>query len=315
MRRYGLATSSGRRRTAAGTSGGQVGGVAQRGTRTTSSGAAAGSSRRRLTCSSRRRCARARPCRRRPGRADSSLTAGARARVRRPTAAASSQLVPRRGAGRGCVSASRMPSEIASGLDGIEVGRVLARELAQGRDVGARHAAARGQRLRDRQSEPLPEARQDERLGMRVEIAQLGVVDPAERDDALGRADAHIAPAVGADQRQAHAPSGAPHERERLEQRGQVLARLGRADAEQVRRLERRRARTGSRRPARSRSGSRAACGTARPAGPRRRARSRARRRSRDRRCARHAASAPGRRCGSRPGTRRARAARRGRAP
>ena len=33
-------------------------------------------------------------------------------------AAASSQLVPRRGCGRGCVSAWRMPSEIASGVDG-----------------------------------------------------------------------------------------------------------------------------------------------------------------------------------------------------
>ena len=33
-------------------------------------------------------------------------------------AAASSQLVPRRGVGRGCVSDCRMPSEIASGLEG-----------------------------------------------------------------------------------------------------------------------------------------------------------------------------------------------------
>ena len=79
---------------------------------------------------------------------------------------------------------------------------------------------------------------------MRVEVAQLGVVDTAEGDDALGRADAHVAPAVGADQREPHAPACAAHERERLEQRRQVLARLGGSDAQQVGRLERRGART-----------------------------------------------------------------------
>ena len=160
-----------------------------------------------------------------------------------------------------------MPSEIASGAVGSKYVASSPASSRSAGDVRARHAARPSRAPRHGQAEALPQARQHEHLGVRVEVAQFGVVDAAERDDALGRADAHVAPAVGADEREPNAPAGAADEAERLEQRGQVLARLGRADARAGRAARAAPARAATRTRARSRSGSRARCDRARRAG------------------------------------------------
>ena len=93
--------------------------------------------------------------------------------------ATSSQLIPRWGVGRGRVSACRMPSAIALGVLGS---KYVASSPAISRSAGRSEQTTRvpaASASPTGQAEALPEARQHERLGVRVEIAQLAVVDRA----------------------------------------------------------------------------------------------------------------------------------------
>ena len=119
-------------------------------------------------------------------------------------------------------------------------GRRLRRQASFSDGVGGGDdGCAAGHRLGDRHPEALEPRRVDDRGGASVEGRKLIVGHTTEPDDAGPVELGLLAPARAADDGQLEL--GVGEERERLDQRAEILARLERRDREQVRALAPRR--------------------------------------------------------------------------
>ena len=146
------------------------------------------------------------------------------------------------------------------GIAGIEQHGGIGRDLGQRAGVGGENRRAAGHRLEQRQAEALAEGRDHYRVGAGVERRQDVVVDAAEAgDERLGAVagDGVVqrggAPAGRAGEHEAlREPAAAPEPGAGVDQQRQILARLERADVQEVRLVDAAGAprRAGARRPA-----------------------------------------------------------------